>query len=221
MLNYHEMTMDEPRNSKARKQQYAIICSVMASVLCYMVMTSGVLLEINPTEGVFPGGNFCYKFTTRDYAASYGMGRRIAQDWATVTTTETTTTAKEPSLFAGESEDVVKRRKEISKKIYHVYLDNPMQMGGTRQRYMTGVLTTDKEKEMYCDPLFTKNSQIELTIQKNMGTDEREKSMEEIFAEIKYEYVDLPSVDSLVIQFPYTDGFTSALVVAYKVRSSV
>jgi hypothetical protein len=82
LLSQEQLTMNEPRNSKARRQQYAIKCSVMASVLVYTAMTSGVLLEINPTEGVFPGGNFCYKFTTRDYAASYGMGRIITMDWA-------------------------------------------------------------------------------------------------------------------------------------------
>jgi hypothetical protein len=139
------------------------------------------------------------------------MGRRITMDWAALTTTEPSTT------FGQESEDVLIRRKDISNKIYHVYLDNPIQMGGTRQRYMTGVLTSDKDKETYCDPLYAKNSQIELTIQKNKDTPEREKSTAEVFDEIKYEYVDLPSVDSLVVQFPFTDGFVSALVLSYKV----
>jgi hypothetical protein len=41
---------------------------------------------------------------TRDYAASYCMGRRITMDWAAVTTTEPSTT------FGQESEDVLNRR---------------------------------------------------------------------------------------------------------------
>jgi hypothetical protein len=212
MLNYHEMTMNEPRNSKARRQQYLVICSVMASAFVYSLLTSGALLDVTATEGVFPGGNFCYKFATRDYAASTGTGRRIAYDWATVTTTDTV-----PPAFGEESKDVLERKKEVSKKIYHVYLDNPMQMGGTQQRYMTGVLVSDADKATYCDPLFTKNSQIERTAHDKKGTPYHEKSVAEVYDETKYEYVDLPSVDSLVVQFPFTDGFVSSLVFSYKV----
>jgi hypothetical protein len=49
-------------------------------------------------------------------------------------------------------------------------------MGGTRQRYMTGVLTSDKDKETYWIRYIRKISQIEVTIQKNKDTPEREKS---------------------------------------------
>jgi len=211
-MNYHEMTMNEPRNSPARRQQFSVICAVMAAAFVYSAITSGAFLEVKTTEGPFPGGNFCYKFATRDYAASMGLGRRIAEEWAKGTTTTTMSITKDD-----ESNEILNRKKSVQKRLYNVYLDNPMKMGGTRQRYMTGVLVSDSEKATFCEPLLEKNPKIEEVAAKQRHIPMQEKKVAEVFEETLYQYVDLPSVDSLVVHFPFTNGFLSALIFSYKI----
>ena len=80
LLNYHEMTMEQSKDDPAKKQQFMVICTVMVSVLAYSLMTSGAFVAIAPVAGVFPGGYFCYKFASLDYAASMGLGRLIQKD---------------------------------------------------------------------------------------------------------------------------------------------
>jgi hypothetical protein len=216
LMNYHEMTMNEPRDSPARRQQFLVICSVMAAAFVYTAMTSGFFLSVQATEGPFPGGNYCYKFAVRDYAASNGQSRRISEDWALATTP-----SEEKDDFVklqGEEKDEFKRRKkQLEGKIYHVFLDDPFHMGGSRQRYMSGVLVSDADKAEYCEPLMALNPKIEKTIAKNKKIAFEDKSTAEIFQETPYEHVNLPSVNSLVVQFPFTNGFVSALIFSYKV----
>ncbi|KAL3923576.1 MAG: hypothetical protein SGILL_001577 [Bacillariaceae sp.] len=191
-LNYHELTMNEPRDSPARRKQFLVICSVMASVFAYTAITSGAFLPIATTDGIFPGGNFCYKFAVRDYAASNGQGRRVAEDWALATTlSEETEVVK---LQGEERDDFKQRRKMMENKLYNVFLDDPYQMGGARTRYMTGVLVSDADKEEFCDPLMEYNPSVEKAIIKGKKTPEDEKNAGEMFKETLYEYVDLPSI---------------------------
>ena len=65
MMNYHEMTMNEPRNSPARRQQYLVICTIMAGVFVHAVITSGGISSIDIRERVFPGGDFVYRLNQR------------------------------------------------------------------------------------------------------------------------------------------------------------
>lgn len=195
MMNYHEMTMTEGRDSKAKRQQFMVITTVMAAALAYSAMTSGAFQPINPTNGVFPGGNYCYKHTSRDYAASMGLGRVVMKDLVG---------AKPGGVARNEAEEI----------IYHVYLDDPARMGGRRQRWMTGILVGNRQKD--------KVKQLQaLNKDKQLPTaDELEDATaKEIFEMTPYEYVDLPSVDSLVLQFPNTHGFVSSLVQSYKVSA--
>ena len=91
-------------------------------------MTSGAMVAIDPVMGVFPGGFLCYKFANRDYAASGGMGRRIQEDL----------------VGPGDKQSAEKRK--VEEITYHVYLDNPMRMGGRRQRWMTGIMVGNQGK---------------------------------------------------------------------------
>jgi len=138
LLNYHEMTMNEPADSRNKRTQFLVVCSVMVSVLVYTLMTSGIFYPIDATEGVFPGGNFVYKFTYRDYAASMGLGRLVRKDWI-------------QQNF--ETTDDSKQKKENDETVeaftYHVYLDDPSQMGGRRQRWMSGLLARTKVQEKF------------------------------------------------------------------------
>ena len=64
-MNYHELTMNEPRDSPARRKQFLVICTVMGAMLAHAVMTSGAFNSMDIKEGVFPGGEFVYKYATR------------------------------------------------------------------------------------------------------------------------------------------------------------
>lgn len=65
LMDYHQMTMNEPRDSPARKKQYLVICCVMAGVFVYTLLTSGALSSVPITVQTFPGGTFIYKNSTR------------------------------------------------------------------------------------------------------------------------------------------------------------
>lgn len=207
-MNYHEMTMTESRDSPQRRLQFQVICAIMASCFVYSVYISGILLTIEAFETPLPGGNFCYKQITRDYVASMGIGRRLRKEILEAFPKEDET----------EGISVKDRRKLIEDKVYHVYLDNPEDVGGAHTRWMSGVLATDEvEKLSYCDPLFEKNPEIRR--QKKLQSEEpdNEKKASELFEQAAYQSVDWPVVDSLAIRFPFSDGFTSALVFSYKI----
>lgn len=195
-LNYHEMTMNEPRDSPQKRKQFLVICSVMVTALSYAVMTSGVMLPLEAQEGIFPGGNFCYKLAHRDYAASMGLGRRITSDVTGI-------------KFPTNTES-----KPVEEILYHLYLDNPLELSGRRLRWASGILVGDSSQDKV-EKLMALNAKG-----KRYPTPEEfaDLSASEVMEMYPYELVDLPSVDSLVAQFPNTHGFVSALVMSYKVR---
>jgi hypothetical protein len=209
LLNYHEMTMTEGAGSYQKKLQFRVICSIITSCFVYSVWISGILLTIKPYEAIFPGGQLCYKQITRDYVASMGLGRRILTDVLEAF-------PEEDDKADGISRK--DRKKMIEEKMYHIYLDNPEDVGGGHMRFMTGILTVDKEeKRDYCHHLIEKNPGIERVKDLNKDEPEGEKDFSDLFKEVIYQYVDLPPVKSLAIKFPFSNGFTSALVLEYKI----
>jgi hypothetical protein len=59
------MTMNEPRDSPARRQQFLVICTVMAGMFTHSTVTAGAFSSLGIKEGVFPGGTFVYKSASR------------------------------------------------------------------------------------------------------------------------------------------------------------
>jgi len=137
-------------------------------------------------EGVFPGGEFVYKYDVRDYATSMGLAESIGEDL---------------TVFE-KDEDL----------LYSVYLDDPMKMGGTRQRFATGILIDrsgrDKKKQ-----LMDVNKEIRATV----NVDDEDASIQEVWKQLEYKSTSLPSLDAAVLQFPFTNGFVSALTLSYKI----
>jgi len=172
------------------------------------VHISGILLTIEPFETPFPGGNFCFKHFQRDYVASMGVGRRLQSE----------VLESFPKEEQAEGISVKDRENMIEERIYHVYLDNPEDVGGAHTRWMSGALTNDQEKSSYCDPLFEKNPEIEREKERNNDTPAKEKNGSEAYAEAIYQSIELPEVNSLAIKFPFSNGFSSGLVFSYKVR---
>lgn len=211
VLNYHELTMSESRDSPARRQQFLVICSIMASWFLYSLYISGLLVKIETVEMPFPGGNFCYKFVARDYVASLGLGRRIRKHVYDLLP-EDVYDENDKKLTNKEKRNIAEER------VYHMYLDNPEIIGGAHTRWMTGVLVPDGiEKEKYCDPLFDHNPEIERQALIHSDEPESDKKASDVFEQTVYKYVNLPSVNSLAVRFPFTNGFLSGLVFSYKI----
>ena len=203
MLNYHEMTMDEAKDSPQKKKQFAVTCTIMGGVIVYMLMTSGAFQAVAPIEGKFPGGNYVYKYTARDYASSGGLGRAIMEDLIN------TKVAREQEITP---------QYKLEEQIHHIYLENPSGRGGSRQRYMSGLLIPRSNKDDdSLDLLLGLNDE---TKKGEFTKDELHKmSAIEVFQKLPYEEAVLPPVDALVLQFPWTGGISSMLVQSMKVRT--
>jgi hypothetical protein len=211
VLNYHELTMTESRDSPARRQQFLVICSIMSSWFLYSLYISGLLVRIETVEMPFPGGNFCYKFVARDYVASMGLGRRIRKHVYDLLPED---------VYDDDDKKLTNKEKRniAEERVYHMFLDNPEIIGGAHTRWMTGVLVPDGiEKEKYCDPLFDHNPEIERQALIHIDEPETDKKAGDVFDQTVYKYVNLPSVNSLAVRFPFTNGFLSGLVFSYKV----
>jgi hypothetical protein len=187
LMNYHELTMAEPRDSPARRKQFLIICTVMASAFFYSFISSGGLSPVEISVGEFPGGDYIFKHSKRDYAAGQGMVRSIG---------------KELGL----------KPKELADVMYAVYLDHPgVVTGGRSQRFAAGLLAKkgDKRKE----ELLAKNTNVK-PVTELEGND---LAASDLWQRLKYESMSLPKAKSAVVQFPFTNGFVSAIIFSWKV----
>ena len=117
MLNYHELTITEPRGSPAKRKQFIVICCVMGFVLGNTLINAGAFNSVRISEGKFAGGEFVHKSLERDYVAFVGLARTVGSD-------------------AGVTEA------DQDGVIYSVLLDVDSSAGvpGGSERFMTGVL---------------------------------------------------------------------------------
>ena len=65
MINYHELTMNEPRDSPARKQQNMVIMILGFAFISAGLLNNGVLTPIVFEETVIPGGEYVYKLVQK------------------------------------------------------------------------------------------------------------------------------------------------------------
>ena len=186
LLNYHEMTMNEPRNSQARQNQYLVICTVMAATFVYYVLQAGGLATIDINKGVFPGGTFVHKYTQRDYAAAGSLAEQIAKD-------------------AG-----LNRYNETLDAVYSLYLDDPNLMSGRRQRFACGLLGHDDKAAKL---LATNKGRVPPTKQEL-----EDDGAFKLWPKLMYQETVLPAnTPALVVQFPFTNGFVSAMLLGWRV----
>jgi hypothetical protein len=189
MMNYHEMTMNEPRDSPARRRQYLIICTIMAAVMAHALIQAGALVGVSvETDGSFPGGSLVYKFTTRDYAASNSLKESIQKDLG------------------------LKSNAETVDMLYGLYLDDPNELSGRAQRFAYGLLTdsgsSDEAKTlMALNDERTPATAVEL---EDLGA-------AFLWPKLTFEQTKLPATSALVATFPYTNGFVSAMMLGLKV----
>ena len=189
MLNYHELTMNEPRGSPAKRKQFIVICCVMGFVLGNALINAGAFNSVRIGKGKFTGGEFVHKSMERDYAAFVGLARTIGSD---------------AGITEADQDGV----------IYSVLLDVDTSAGvpGGSERFMTGVLngSSATKKE-----LLALNDNMDPIGPDAYVGDYNEG--DKFGAHIPYETGSLPSVDAGVCQFVYTGGFMSTLIYQYKV----
>ena len=189
MLNYHELTMNEPRGSPAKRKQFIVICCVMGFVLGNTLINAGAFNSVRISKGKFAGGEFVHKSLERDYVAFVGLARTVGSD----------------AGVAEADQDGV---------IYSVLLDVDSSAGvpGGSERLMTGVLNGG---EATTKELLALNDNMTPIGPDAFVGDYNEG--DKFGAHIPYETGSLPSVDAGVCQFVYTGGFMSALIYQYKV----
>jgi hypothetical protein len=196
-MNYHEMTMGEPRDSPARRKQFLIICTVMASVFLYATITAGAWNTIEISNGNFPGGEFVYKSTKRDYAAAPSLERQIAKDLG----------------LTGNKKDTSNDAADL---VYTIYLDHPGQIrNGRYQRFASGYLakTGDPQMEETAQRLLKMNKNIQPPTRKEV----QDLPASDLWKRLKYKRTTLPKTKAAVVHFPFTNGFVSAMVFSLKV----
>lgn len=188
LINYHELTMNEPRDSPQRKRQFLVICTVMAAVFMHAAVSSGSLLSVDIQDGEFPGGKFVYKRTKRDFAASM-------------------------SLLNNIGETLGLKRREFAEKLYTLYLDDPNRMGGRRQRFAGGLLVNKKEYTEYSRTLMESNKQVKPPTPQEI----QDLGAVALWPRLSFQEKKLPKVKAAIMHFPFTDGFTSAIVLSWKI----
>lgn len=180
--------MNEPRDSPQRRKQFLVICTIMVTFIAHSLIQSGALLNVYIEDGIFPGGDFVFKHTQRDYAASN-------------------------SLLEAIGEDMGLKPKQFADKLYTVYLDDPSKVSGRSQRFAGGFLAIDKELKQFRKELLEKTKNLEPVTEHEFW----ELPAFKLWTRLRYQSVDLPSVNCAVIQFPFTNGFVSAMVHSIKV----
>jgi hypothetical protein len=188
LMNYHELTMDEGRDSPAKRKQFLIICTVMLGAFIHSLLTAGGISTVNIQEGIFPGGDLVYKFTSRDYAAS-------------------------GSLMESIGKDAAMKPKDFADTMYTVYLDEPTSVAGRQQRFACGYLATDGDGKKVKKGLMEKNEEKKPPTEAEIY----DLPARNLWPALMYESQALPSVKAAVVQFPFTNGFVSALVHSYKI----
>jgi len=188
-MNYHELTMGESRDSPEKRKQFLLICTVMVAALVHSIVQAGGLEGVAIEQGTFPGGDFVYKETKRDYAASASLEKVIGKNDAELPT------------------------KEYIDRIYTLYLDDPNTMGGRRQRFASGYLITKEEEMPKKDLLLSKNEG------KSPPTEEDilELGAISLWPKLLYHEGSLPTAKAATVQFAHTGGFVSAMIFSLKI----
>lgn len=191
MFNYHEMTMNEPRDSPSRRLQFRVICTIMSVLTAYGTVNAGLFTSLVITEGTFPGGEFVYKSAKRDYAAAPSVERQVAEDL---------------NIKPEDTSDV----------IYTIYLDHPTKVnGGRNQRFASGLLVNSKLEK--AQEWKTQLLQLNEHIVPPTRTEVLDLPAMALWKRLRYKSAILPEARVAMAYFTFTNGFVSSLILTYKV----
>lgn len=192
-LNYHELTMNEPRDSPARRKQFLVICVIGVGIFLNTLVNSGGFHTVVIEEGVVPDGQFVFKSWSMDYAGAMSKVRCAVDDV-----------------------NMDPYRDEQGDLFYNLFLDEPAKTPSGATRFLVGGLstTTHGSGDTTNDDVFNVKEEL-IKFRTNKQIVPRR---EEFCDDRDYEVGDVPiGVKAGVAQFPFTDGFVSALILTYKV----
>jgi hypothetical protein len=209
-VSYHELTAGNPqaaRHTAGQRKQFLLICVVGVAVCANAFINAGLFDSVTiKDDGIYPGGDFIYKLIeNKDYASTGGIWRRIGTDLQREEST--------PTLNLDGSNNEQEEIK-YDNSLYCVYVDKIV---GGFGRFMCGILIDKSQSDLKDRLLGTNKRAEELMIKYNEGKEGYDDNSEKQFLRQKYLVGDLPSVRAAVARFPFTDGFTSALLHNYKV----
>lgn len=166
----------------------------MTAVFSHSILKAGGFQSVQASIGSFPGGEFCYKTTVRDYATSM-------------------------SLAEGVGKDMGIGRSGFADTIYTLYLDDPREIGAEKLRFAAGNLAqTDESRKVNHGSLLPKNEHITPP----SAIDLDELPVRKLWLKLPYQTAELPKVENaVVVHFPFTNGFVSSLLFTYKVLPSL
>ncbi|KAL7550849.1 hypothetical protein ACHAWF_014046 [Thalassiosira exigua] len=212
MLNYHELTMNEPRDSPQRRKQFLVISLIVAGMTLHAGLTAGILAPLAIERGSFPGGEFVHKFMTKDYAASTGTSRTVADDLG----------VEEEGgggLVSTGLEEV-----DTADMLYTVFFDDAAMVPGGKTRFASGVLLPGGKKDggatIKQRLLVDANERID--VERKLDGKTKKQREEEDFGsihskDVKYDAGKLPKVDAAVVRHPFTAGAWSAIFQSHKI----
>lgn len=208
MASYHEMTMNEPHNSPARRKQHLVICLIMTGVVIHSALDAGILAPLDISQNTFPGGTFVYKSMRKDYAASSGTLRVVASDLG-IGGEEGM--PRERLYQEEEPEELVQRSKGDDDLLYTVFMDHERLVPGGKTRYAGGALLTGKSRDKdnaMKENLLGMNERIALqTVEEGVIMSKH----------VQYQVGSLPKVEAVVASHPFTGGAWSSILQSYKI----
>lgn len=196
--------MNEPRDSPARRKQFLVISAIMVVMSLHAALTAGMLATITIAPGQFPGGEFVYKFMTKDYAASTGTLRTVSSDLGI------TEDGGSSNLIIAEEEEGFEKL-DTADLLYSILLDDPSFIPGGNTRFASGVLLPKESNSNggKMKKLLLEDANTLIAKEgKEIGTHSKD---------VKYEVGKLPKVNAAVAQHPFTAGAFSAILQSYKI----
>ena len=137
MMNYHELTMEEAKDSPAKKKQFLVISVIGIFCIATGLVSAGIFAPVIITEGTFPGGEFMYKSKTKDYATSMALFRESSK------------------LFKVDGLNGM-----WGDFLFGVFHDDPANVPGGSTRYSVGPIFDKATKEKYQKLLLKRQSKF-------------------------------------------------------------
>mmetsp|Transcript_40434 Transcript_40434/g.47311 ORF Transcript_40434/g.47311 Transcript_40434/m.47311 type:complete len:276 (+) Transcript_40434:191-1018(+) len=191
LMNYHELTMNESRDSPAKKKQFLVISVGGFGIFLWALVTAGFLSPVQISEGVFVGGGeFVYKPMAKDYASSMGLARAMCSQL---------------DIHEHKWVDI----------IYALYLDETA-VAGPDNRYMVGIFSNDSgpDGEERKRSLLASNNFLE----PRESSDTKFLQHKSVPYEVG---ILPTNIKAAIVHFPYTNGFISLLLNNYKVLPAI
>jgi hypothetical protein len=190
MLDYHALTIDEPKDSNQKKYQFRVTSAIMIIGFLYMTIPAGIIAPIKITEGTFPGGTFVYKTTNRDYVAAHSL-----------------------ELCVGDNLEI--HPNDFVDRIYTIYLDDLSKVkSGGAHRFASGYLSNSSQSDRKLEEtLMSLNDAME-PLDLN---DVESLSADDLWERLRYKKNTLPKTKAAVVHFPSTNGFVSSIIMQFRI----